>query len=171
MHKRGRQLVVSEFESIFGSNKKPEDAPAPDSVGLPKIEYSAQYDELREFMASQNLDDADNTIKINLRIRPRTDPELASKERRKRSYQPITENEIISFGKGSQARHYHYNVILPETATQEDVINQTYKIDPRTAFIVYGQTGSGKTYTMSGGAWKNDGLIQNYFKRLSARLN
>ena len=28
--------------------------------------------------------------------------------------------------------------------------------------MAYGQTGSGKTHTMSGGAWKNNGLIQQY---------
>jgi hypothetical protein len=28
--------------------------------------------------------------------------------------------------------------------------------------MVYGQTGAGKTHTMSGGAWKNNGLIQQY---------
>ena len=28
--------------------------------------------------------------------------------------------------------------------------------------MVYGQTGAGKTHTMSGGAWKNNGLIQKY---------
>ena len=28
--------------------------------------------------------------------------------------------------------------------------------------MAYGQTGAGKTHTMSGGAWKNNGLIQQY---------
>jgi hypothetical protein len=30
--------------------------------------------------------------------------------------------------------------------------------------MVYGQTGAGKTHTMSGGVWKNNGLIQQYVK-------
>ena len=29
-------------------------------------------------------------------------------------------------------------------------------------FMTYRQTGAGKTHTMSGGAWKNNGLIQQY---------
>jgi hypothetical protein len=28
--------------------------------------------------------------------------------------------------------------------------------------MAYGQTGAGKTHTISGGAWKNNGLIQQY---------
>ena len=39
----------------------------------------------------------------------------------------------------------------------------------RTGVIVYGQSGAGKTHSMTGDAWKRDGILSTFIKSLIAK--
>ena len=62
---------------------------------------------------------------------------------------------------------------MNETSTQSDVFDYVKRLtDPkRTAFIAYGDKGSGKTQTMSGGAWKDNGIIEKFIVEISRIIN
>jgi hypothetical protein len=71
----------------------------------------------------------------------------------------------LTTGIGKRAHNYKFNHIYFEPAIQHHVIERVqerFGNKHRCLFMAYGQTGSGKTHTMSGGAWKNNGLIQQY---------
>ena len=56
-----------------------------------------------------------------MRIRPLNEAEKAMKERHDRSYSIDSTKQIVTFGQGKTARHYRYDRVLDETATQDDV--------------------------------------------------
>jgi len=99
---------------------------------------------------------------LALRIRPFNDMELAIKERHKPSYELDSSGRIISFGKGKVATHFHFDKILDQGTTQEDVA-KLLPYSKNVCVIAYGQTGSGKTHTMTGNIWKSGGLLWAYF--------
>jgi len=87
------------------------------------------------------------------------------KERKERSYMLDSTKQVATFGKGKQARHFKFDRIFTEDATQEDVgqlnfdKNEFGRDLDKYAIIAYGQTGSGKTYTLTGDVWRANGLL------------
>lgn len=101
-------------------------------------------------------------IDIDCRIRPANDNEQST-NRRERSYRLATE-KIMTIGLGKKAVNYNFSLIHREESVQHDIqtrLKQKFfnRDRFRFLFMCYGQTGSGKTHAMSGGAWKNDGLL------------
>ena len=102
---------------------------------------------------------------MDIRIRPANNNEQ-QENRRDRSYRVATD-KVITTGIGKRAHNYKFNHIYFEPAQQHHVLARvkerfSNRRNFRNLFMVYGQTGAGKTHTMSGGAWKNNGLIQQY---------
>ena len=99
---------------------------------------------------------------MDIRIRPANNNEQ-QENRRDRSYRVATD-KVLTTGIGKRAHNYKFNHIYFEPAQQHHVFDRvTDRFGQyRNLFMVYGQTGAGKTHTMSGGAWKNNGLIQQY---------
>jgi excinuclease UvrABC helicase subunit UvrB len=69
---------------------------------------------------------------------------------------------------GARAHSYRFDHIYLEETKQTDVRTRLKKRfeNFKNLLMCYGQTGSGKTYTMSGGAWKENGLIQDFFVKM-----
>ena len=71
---------------------------------------------------------------------------------------------------------FTFNGVFGENATQAEVFKPVEKliesalIGYKVTIFAFGQTGSGKTFTISGGAEKKDGLIQQIFKFLRSNL-
>ena len=100
---------------------------------------------------------------MDIRIRPVNNKEQ-QENRRDRSYRVATD-KVLTTGIGKRAYNYKFNHIYFEPAQQHHVfdrINDRFLYHYRNLFMAIGQTGAGKTHTMSGGAWKNNGLIQQY---------
>jgi len=100
---------------------------------------------------------------MDIRIRPANNNEQ-QENRRDRSYR-VANDKVITTGIGRRAHNYKFNHIHLEPAQQHHVLERLkYRFDDpdMNLFMVYGQTGAGKTHTMSGGAWKKNGLIQQY---------
>ncbi len=100
---------------------------------------------------------------MDIRIRPANNNEQ-QENRRDRSYRVATD-KVLTTGIGKRAHNYKFNHIYFEPAQQRHVFDRVkdrFRRYDRNLFMVYGQTGAGKTHTMSGGAWKNNGLIQQY---------
>ncbi len=99
---------------------------------------------------------------MDIRIRPANNNEQ-QENRKDRSYRVATD-QVLTTGVGQRANNFKFSHIYFEPALQHHVLDrvkQSFK-SRRNLFMVYGQTGAGKTHTMSGGAWKNNGLIQQY---------
>ena len=100
---------------------------------------------------------------MEIQIRPANNNEQ-QENRRNRSYRVATD-KVLTTGIGKRAHNYNFNHIYFELAQQNHVFDRVkncFRRSERNLFMVYGQTGAGKTHTMSGGAWKNNGLIQQY---------
>jgi hypothetical protein len=103
-------------------------------------------------------------LDVDLRIRPANDNELST-NRKERNYRPATDY-IITTGVGARAKSYRFNHVYNEHALTKHVqqrVKDKFIREFRYLFMCYGQTGAGKTHTMSGGAWKDHGLIQDFF--------
>ena len=113
----------------------------------------------------------DRSIKVSLRIRQFNDCEIATEDRHKRSYSLDSTQRVITFGKGRQARHFMYDMIFTEDATQEDIgkinFGKNEKDNEVDKFLIigYGQTGSGKTYTLTGDVWRANGILRKCLER------
>jgi DNA replication protein DnaC len=121
-------------------------------------------DEKQKEFAKDEADDG-FCISVELRIRKMNDAELNEPERRIRSYYCPTD-QIVTIGDGDAAQNFKFKRIHDEETTQTEMFASAQKI-VRTALdgvnctvFAYGQTGSGKTYTISGGAWKKNGIVQ-----------
>ena len=115
-----RRFIINWFNKIFG--KKRIKLPPPHEP-MPKLTvFTVSQDaKWKNFLSPGNLLDLDRTIKVYMRIRPQNEAEKAMKERHERSYSIDSTKEIVTFGQGKTARHYRYNLVLDETATQDDV--------------------------------------------------
>ena len=82
----------------------------------------------------------------------------------------------ITVGKDSEARSFRFPIILPESATQEDAFEPAKELidsaleGSKCSIFAYGQTGSGKTYTLSGGSFKKNGIVQQTFHYIEKKL-
>jgi DNA replication protein DnaC len=108
-------------------------------------------------------DKLNERLDVDLRIRPANDNELST-NRKERNYRVSTKN-IITTGVGARALSYRFSHIYFEPALTKHVQSRVkdHFVNFRNLFICYGQTGAGKTHTMSGGAWKEHGLIQDFY--------
>ena len=84
---------------------------------MPVLTYNEFYVNLTKFMAAFVEGDRDKTIQLWLRVRPLSDRETSTEDRRKLSYNAINFGRFISYGLAKEERHYKFDVILDERAT------------------------------------------------------
>jgi len=115
---------------------------------------------------------------VVLRIRKMNESERMDSQYCERSYVVFCQknHHVITVGRDRQARSFRFPLILQEDATQEQAFAPVIQLIENAlkgyncSVFAYGQTGSGKTYTLSGGAFKKNGIIQQTIRYLEKIL-
>ena len=115
-------------------------------------------------------------IRVMCRIRPMNDAEKSEPDHKERSYTQLSE-EILAMGNDEVlTENFKFRRVYGEDSTQAEVFEPVRELADKLlegvncSVFAYGATGSGKTYTISGGAAKKNGVVQQTIRYLRQRL-
>lgn len=110
------------------------------------------------------------------RIRRMNEAEKCEPDHKERSYICLNE-QIVTIGKNDErAFNFKFKHVHTEETTQEQAFEPVKALienvldGNNSSVFAYGQTGSGKTYTISGGAFKKNGLVQQTMRYVHERM-
>jgi len=129
----------------------------------------------KEELAFLKDDELPKSVSVLCRIRLMNSSERLHWLHRVKAYK-LPRPDIIAVGAGKKTKNFKIPTILREETKQKEAFEPVRRfIDDmfkgcNTSVLAYGSTGSGKTFTISGGAKKTEGIIQQAVEEIRNKL-